>query len=439
MGGIAMEELGSRDRRVVRQIETLRDRTDVAGEREAATAALQRIAVRPAKGKQLVKRQRLTDAICRKLPAPAKGKKIHYDRDVAAFGMRITEANARSFVLRYRRRSDAIERTLTIGSFPDWNANAAREEAKRLKRLVDGGGDPLGEAREQRQAPTVHDLADRFEAEFLPKKRASTAADYTSMLRTHIRPQLGKRKVALVESADVDALHRHVTAHGGPYRANRVVAVLSKMFSLSEGWRWRIGNPCRGIERNDEAKRKRYLTDAELDRLLGALAKHADQDAADIFRLLLLTGCRRGEALAARWNDFDLKKGIWTKPGATTKTRTDHVVPLSKAALELLIKRESAATDSEYVFPGRRAGHRVDVKGDWRRVLKAARISKLRIHDLRHSYASILASAGVGLHTIGELLGHTQAQTTLRYAHLIDAHLREASEKVGALIKKAAP
>jgi integrase len=280
-------------------------------------------------------------------------------------------------------------------------------------------------------------LVDRFTTEFLPKKRASTAADYRSMLKTHILPALGKRKVALVEFSDVDALHRHVTAHGGPYRANRVIAVLSKMMSLAEQWKWRTGNPVRGIERNDEQKRVRYLTHAELDRLLKALDKHDDQDAADIFRLLLMTGARRGEVLAARWSDFNLRKGVWTKPGATTKTKIDHVLPLNESAQQLLSAR---AQTSEFVFPGRHGvGHRIDVKGNWKRICKAAKLSGLRIHDLRHSHASILANAGVSLHTIGNLLGHTQAQTTLRYSHLIDAHLREASEKVGAIFKKVAP
>jgi integrase len=199
--------------------------------------------------------------------------------------------------------------------------------------------------------------------------------------------------------------------------------------------RWRADNPCKGIERNDEAKRKRYLTGAELERLSAALANHDDRDAADIFRLLLLTGARRGEIQAARWADVDLEKGVWTKPGATAKQRTEHIVPLNAPARQLIAERPIG--ESEYIFPGRNGGHRVEIKSNWRRICKAAQITGLRIHDLRHSYASILASSGVGLHAIGALLGHTQPQTTHRYAHLFDDHLRQATERVGEVVMPA--
>ena len=302
----------------LRKIEALRDRRGTDGERKAAEGAIRRFATLPSKsGKPLPRK--LDDATARKLVAPAKGNRITYDSSVKGFGIRITAAGARAFVLNYRRRSDALERRFTIGAFPDWSVSAAREEAKRLKRLIDGGADPVGEHREQVHAPTVNDLCDRFEEEHLPRKRATTQADYTSMLRVHVRPTLGKRKVASVEFSDIDALHRAITKRSGPYRANRVVALLSKMFSLAVRWKLRADNPCRGIERNDEAKRKRYLTDPELERLKAALAKHDDRDAADAFLFLLLTGARRGEVLAARWDDFDLGKGTWSKPGSTTK------------------------------------------------------------------------------------------------------------------------
>ncbi len=229
-----------------------------------------------------------------------------------------------------------MERRYTIGSFPDWSTTAAREEAKRLKRLVDAGGDPVGEHDELRAAPTVDDLCDRFEQEHLPRKRASTQVDYRGALRKHIRPAFGPRKVAALTFADADALHRAITK-SAPYRANRVIAILSKMLSLAVKWGWRTDNPAKGIERNDEAKRRRYLSGEELARLTSALATHEDQQAADIFRLLLLTGARRGEALHAKWADIDLNKGEWTKPGATTKQRTEHKIPLSAPARQLLV------------------------------------------------------------------------------------------------------
>jgi integrase len=375
--------------------------------------------------------ERLTDRIVKGLPLPESDKRVVYDDIVKGFGVRVTAAGSKSFVLNYRRKADGVERRLTIGSFPTWAVLAAREEAKRLKREIDGGSDPVGEHRADREAPTVNDLCDRYETEQLPKRRVSTQSDYRSMLRVHIRPGIGKRKVASLAFTDIDALHRAITKQSGPYRANRVIALVSKLCSLAVQWQWRADNPVRGIERNDEAKRKRYLSAPELARLSKAFAEHDDQDAADIFRLLLLSGARRGEVQSARWADFDLGTGVWTKPGATTKTRTDHIVPLSAPARQIIASRDRTG---EYLFPGRHGGHRVELKANWRRICKAAGINGLRIHDLRHSYASQLASAGVGLHVIGQLLGHTQAQTTHRYAHLTDSPLRAATERAGAII-----
>ena len=143
----------------------------------------------------------------------------------------------------------------------------------------------------------------------------------------------------------------------------------------------------------------------------------------------------------ARWADLDLDEGRWTKPGATTKQKTEHRVPLSAPALELLVKlRAAAGEDAEFVFPGRFGGHRVDhLKNPWPKICKAAGITGVRLHDLRHTYASLLASSGFSLPMIGALLGHTQPQTTHRYAHLFDDPLRQATERVGAIIAGKAP
>jgi len=220
------------------------------------------------------------------------------------------------------------------------------------------------------------------------------------------------------------------------HQANRVVAVLSRMLNLAIKWGWRVDNPAKGTERNPEEKRHRYLSAAELDRLTTALADHPDRQAANIFRLLLLTGARRSEVQSMRWDDLDLEPGVWTKPGAATKQRTVHRVPLSAPARQLLADLQAVRDESEHVFPGRLGGHRVEIKAAWRGICKAAHIRELRIHDLRHSYASQLVSAGFSLPTIGALLGHTQAATTHRYSHLVDDALRRATETVGAVIAR---
>lgn len=378
--------------------------------------------------------QRLMDALVKALPAPAAGNRIHYDTDVKGFGVRVTKNGSRAFILNYRTRTGR-ERRYTIGNSPDWKTAAARDEARSLKQRIDRGEDPLAEVEADRAAPTVADMCQRFAEDHLPRLRPITARDYKAQIDRDILPVLGRAKVEDVTFSDVDALHRKITRRGSPYAANRTLALLSKMVSLAVRWGWRADNPCKGVERNQEQKRHRYLSGAELARLTQALAEHDDQQAADIVRLLLLTGCRRGEAMAARWDQIDLEAGIWTKPGSTTKQKTEHRVPLSAPARQLLARLQADADGADYVFAGRHGrGHRVEIKTGWAQLCRAAGITGARLHDLRHTYASVLASAGLSLPVIGALLGHSQPATTARYAHLFDDPLRAATERVGAIV-----
>jgi integrase len=384
----------------------------------------------------------LTDAVIRRLPSPAGVNKVHYDSGVPGFGCRVTRGGSRSFILNYVTRGGR-ERRFTIGSCGDWTTTEARTEAKRLRQLIDQGGDPLADVQAEREAPTVAELAKRFEQEHLPRKRQSTAADYKRILRLHVLPALGHLKVAAVTFADVDRLHRKITKSGSPYRANRTTAVLSKMISLAVRWGMRDDNPCKGIELNIEYSRRRYLSRDELARLTTALAALPDKQSANIVRLLLLTGARRGEVLAARWADIDLAEGKWSKLPSSTKQKEHHEVPLSAPARQLLSEIRDEQTSQRkplgtYVFPGiGESGHVVGLRRAWRRLTKTAKIEGLRLHDLRHSFASQLASGGASLPLIGALLGHNQPRTTARYAHLFDDPQRMAVEKVGAVITAA--
>lgn len=385
--------------------------------------------------------QKLTDKLVRALePPPTKGGKganrITYDADIPGFGVRVTSAGAVAFIFNYRRRADGVERRYTIGAFPAWSVAAAREQAKTLRRKIDNGGDPVGEVRATREAPTVADLCAQVLEEHVSKKSPGWRADFASVVRNDVVPALGRMKVATVEFEHIERLHRQVSKRA-PVRANRLLTMLSKTFYLAMKWNLRTDNPCRGVERNQEYRRNRYLTADELARLSKALKEEADQQAADAFRLLLLTGARRGEILGATWDQFDLRAGVWTKPAATTKQKREHRIPLSAPARRLLAQLHAHSPGSPWLFPGRRDQHRTDLKYPWRRICRVAGISGLRIHDLRHSYASTLAGAGFSLPIIGALLGHTLPSTTARYAHLIDDPLRRATERAGAILGRA--
>jgi integrase len=391
-----------------------------------------------------------------KLKTPGSGSKIYYDDQVRGFGVRLTSNGVISFVLNYS--INGRERRYTLARCPEQTAAWAREEALRLRgEIRNHGADPLEQRDQRATEPTISELADDYlERHARPHKRASSVREDEKLLKI-VLPRIGEFRVGSVNRRDIEALHRSLK--GTPYRANRLLALLSKMFSLAIGWQWRADNPTKGIPRFHEDKRETWLTAEQLEHLKKALADYGDQSAADAIRLLILTGAREGEVLKASWEQFDLKRGIWTKPSHHTKQKRIEHVPLSRVALDLLTRMDKGKA-GPHLFPGRfQNGSRVTLRRPWVQVCKAAGLatavelqgkrSKLvryrptiRIHDLRHTFASHLVSSGESLHIVGKLLGHTQPQTTARYAHLADSTLREAVNNFGRIFemkRKTAP
>ncbi|WGH77483.1 tyrosine-type recombinase/integrase [Jannaschia ovalis] len=361
---------------------------------------------------------------------PERGNQVTYDDALRGFGLRVTAKGVRSFVLNYRVKGR--ERRITIGSYPAWSVAAARKQAEEYRRRISLGDDPLEERKAARDAETVKDLFARYAAEHLPTKAPRSAADDRAMWAKDILPALGPRKVTDLTAADCDKLHRMISVDR-PTRANRVIEVLRKALNLAIRWGWIERNPATGVRRNAETKRMRYLDREEIARLNAALSEHPQRASADAIQFLLLTGCRRGEALGATWDQFDLERRVWTKPSTLTKQRRVHRVPYSKAVATILERRRAEAGGT-FIFSGSLGAPLVDVKRTWASVCKTAGLSGVRIHDLRHTYASLLASSGVSLPVVGALLGHSQPQTTARYAHLYDDTLRAATQSVADTI-----
>jgi integrase len=386
--------------------------------------------------------QRLSKTMVEGLPAPAAGQAVYWDADLTGFGLRISDRGTRTYFVQ-RRSPDGRQIKATIGRHGVWRAEKARARAKVLLGQIAAGVDPAADRRairavekERRSAPTAAALLERYMAEHAErKKRVSSVQSDRSLINRHILPELGRRKVADITQPDVEQLHRQITVTA-PIAANRAVALLSKAMSLAIRWDWRSDNPCRGIERNPEERRERYLTPSELGRLCDALNRRHDRPEAACIAFLMLTGARRGETLTARWRDFDPGAGVWTKPSAHTKQKRTHRIPISSAARAVLVQvagqfaPDEPPTDA-YVFGGPEMIRRM--RGMWEAVRDEARLPGLRLHDLRHAYASVLASGGMSLPIIGALLGHTTSTTTARYAHLLDDPLRQATERVGAV------
>jgi integrase len=241
--------------------------------------------------------ERLTDKLVREQAPPAIGNRIVYDAEVKGFGVRITAAGTRSFILNYR--VNGRERRHTIGQFPTWSARIAREEASSLKRDIDRGRDPVGEREEARSAPIVSDLAARYVAEHAEaKKKPRSVEEDQRNIRLHVLPTLGTLKVAAVTRDDIARLHSAMKA--APIGANRVLSLLSKMFALAEIWGMRAhsSNPCRGVDRYRERARDRLVTGEELARLGDALAAYKGYWAGPAaIRLMALSGMRKAEVL----------------------------------------------------------------------------------------------------------------------------------------------
>jgi integrase len=403
-------------------------------------------------------RFKITDTLIKTLRPPKTGNRVYF-ADVPGFGVRISTGGTVAFVYQYRNASGR-DRRMKIGTYPATSPVQARNRAMKLRNAVENGGDPLEDKQAVTDAPTIAELAKEYiEDPEVLKKQTSTLRNERSMLDTIIKPKLGTLRVAAIGRTDIARLHQSLK--GTPYRANRVLALLSTMFQFAMRQNLRTDNPARGVKKYHESKRTEWLREDELDRLSSALESYADQNAANSIRLLLLTGARENEVLQATWNEFDLARGLWTKPSHHTKQKREEYVSLSDVALELL-QRMAEQKSGEHLFPGaqdakaQEAKARVTIRRPWVACCKAAGLAekiitkgkrinpatgapcelirykpKWRIHDLRHTFASVLVSSGVSLPIVGKLLGHTQPQTTARYAHLADSPLRAAANKMG--------
>ena len=361
---------------------------------------------------------------------------VVWDNTLPGFGVRVKPSGVRSYIIQYRNRNTSASRRLTIGQHgPLLTFDQAKKQARAMLADAMRGEDPVEIRKTARRAPSIADLAvDYLERHAVPKKRPKSVRDDRAMLDNIILPKLGAKKVDAIGRRDVEAIQ--VGMKDRPYQANRVLSLLSKMFNLAIEWKWRPDNPAKGIERYQEQKRERWLSDEELRHLCAVLDEHPNTRAANAVRLQLLTGARLGEVLTSRKEDFDLHRGIWTKPSHQTKQKRTEHLPLSAQALILVtLIIETSDAGSPFLFPGNKPGQPLhEIKKFWSVVLREAGIVNYRRHDNRHTYASHLVSSGLSLEIVGRLLGHTTATTTKRYAHLADDPLRAATDQFGSKI-----
>jgi integrase len=372
------------------------------------------------------------------LEAPPVGELMFWDEALAGFGVRVRAGGAKTYLVMYRAGTgrSAPLRKMTIGKHGSFTPDAARTEAKRLLGLAASGADPAAAKAERRQSVSVADLVDRFITDHVEAKRKErTTTEYRRLLDRIILPALGKKKIVDVVRADVARLHH--AGRDAPYQANRVLAVISKMFNLAEAWGLRPdgSNPCRHVERFQEHGRERMLSGTELARLGEALASYDGSPYVPAaVKLLLFTGARLSEVLGLRWDYVDFERGEARLPDSKTGAKTLHLPPPALAVLATLPR----LAGNPYVIVGGVEGAAlVNLEKPWRAIRATAGLPDVRLHDLRHAFASVGAASGGSLLIIGKLLGHAQAATTQKYAHLASDPVKAAAAAISGTIAAA--
>ncbi len=383
--------------------------------------------------------------------APASADLFVWDDDVQGFGLRVFRSGRRSYLIQYRVGKRT--RRVTIGSHGVWTVETARREAKALLGQVAAGIDPADEKRRSAATFSIGDACDVYLEEGLATAKDSSIRQARSNIENHIKPLVGRHLLSTFTRGDVQQLMRDVAAgksakttkkgprsksrvRGGKGTANRVINTLSAAFSYMVDERLRTDNPAIGVKKYPGKKLERFLSPAELHRLGGVLAAAASlgvesEYAIAAIRMLILTGCRKNEILTLRWGWIDRFHRCLRLPDSKTGAKVVH---LGAPAMRLLASLSPRA-GNPHVFPGRTAGtHVTDLQSVWSRIRKSAELEDVRIHDLRHSFASIGANNGDSLLVIGALLGHRSAKTTERYAHLADHPVKSAADRIADCI-----
>lgn len=375
-------------------------------------------------------------------PDPQRARYL-WDTQLGGFGVKVLPSGARRYVVKYRVGGGrgAQQRWLGLGKHGTVTCEQARESARQVLAAVARGEDPQGERQEKRDAARMTDLWARFADEQLPLKKPRSAEEYRTQWRDYLGPAFAMRLVAEITRSDIDRLHKKM--RDVPYRANRVLALLSRLMTLAEAWGMRRegSNPCRHIERFREQPRERYLSMDEIARLGVAMGEmlasgEITPEAAAAIRLLLLTGARKNEILTVERSWIDLDRKVINLSDSKTGKKPLYLSDAAVAVVRDVLG--TADPESPYLLPGRATGKPLNnLAKPWRRLCERAGLTGVRLHDLRHTAASIAVGRGVNLPVIGRLLGHSQAQTTMRYAHVDKDPAIAAANSIGAAVSGA--
>lgn len=374
----------------------------------------------------------LTKTVIDKAKYEGENQKAYYlwDNDPKGFGIRIYPSGKKSFVVSYRFKGRF--KISVIGSCKILPLDKARKIAKEKLVAVINGIDPGEEKSRQRQGATLKEMSLDF-LEKHSKQYKKTWKEDERRIHSHLIPALGSRLVQNIKRIDVSKLHSHISQHG-KYEANRVLDLLSTIFEFGR----KMGyveenhvNPARGVEKHREHKRDRWVKPSELPRLIEAIESEPNITYRAALWLFILTGARKSELLKAKWSYVDLDRNELRLPD--TKAGRTHYIPLSKPAMDILMSLPRDV-NNPFIFQGKNGSHLVNIDKPWRRIRAKADLLDVRLHDLRRTVGSWLATSGHSLHLIGKVLNHSNASTTQIYAHLSDDPIKQAMENHGVKI-----
>lgn len=363
-----------------------------------------------------------------------------WDSSLKGFGLKVTPSGRKVYIVQYRLGGrKGRTRRVTIGAHGTLTTEEARGAAKQALGQVSTGNDPAAEIDKVRVDSSMSALLDKFDEQHIRVRlKPKSQEDYKRNIRLYIKPNLGHMLVHQVSRQDVARLHHSLKDK--PYVGNRVLSVLSKFFNWCEkfGYREEGKNPCRFIDKYKEKKRQRFLSSAEQERLNITLDQTSDDGVISEYaifaiKLLSLTGARLGEILTLKWDYINWDMGTLDLPDSKTGQKSIYLNAPAKEILSKIIRQ----VDNPYVICGaKHGGHIVNLQKSWRRIRAMADLNDVRLHDLRHTFASVAVSGGMSLPLIGALLGHSQPRTTARYAHLAAGPLRDAVEKIGREVSR---
>jgi len=403
-----------------------------------------------------MEQKRLTPQLINSLKGDPKGEYSVQDAIEPSLTVRVRQSGKKSFQVRYRPKGRRGQpKRYTIGNTEALSLSEARQEAERIRALVTLNQDPAAEKSAKLKEMTIGELCDLYLEEGTATKKASTLATDKGRIERHIKPLLKKKLVTEITSADVEKFMRDVAAgktaadlrtvqrgraivEGGKGTATRTVGLLGGIFTFAQRRRFRADNPVRGVKRYADKMNERFLSEVELQRLGDAISQYeaegGNSSAIAILRLLALTGARKTEIAGLKWSEVDLERGCLRLADSKTGAK---VLPIGRPAAVIIEKLQDSRRNG-FVFPAEAGDrHFQGTEKVWVKVRKKAGLADVRLHDLRHSFASVALAKGNALPIIGKLLGHADTKTTSRYAHLADDPVKQAADSISSVISAA--